>query len=83
MTVKSPHRDMIVLEGVCPSEDAEILLQRLLAAPAAVVDLRGCDSLHAAAIQVLLAAQPTLQLPDAGSEAGSWLRAVLLPAVTG
>jgi hypothetical protein len=82
MTVRTADGELIVLEGNCPSEEAEILLQRLLAARAAVVDLQRCESLHAAVIQVLLAAEPTLQLPAADTVLGKWLQAVLLPAVT-
>ena len=82
MAVQMADAGVIVLEGHCPSEEAETLLQRLLAAPAAVVDLQHCESLHAAVIQVLLAAEPALQLPAADTSMGSWLRAVLLPVVT-
>lgn len=82
MTVRTAGAELIVLEGKCPSEDAEVLLQRLLAAPGAVVDLQRCESLHAAIIQVLLAAKPTLQLPPTDTGVGSWLRSVLLPPVT-
>jgi hypothetical protein len=82
MTVHTAEGEVIVLEGKCPSEDAEVLLQRLLATPTAVVDLQRCESLHAAVIQVLLAAEPTLQLPPADGAVGKWLQAVLLPALT-
>jgi hypothetical protein len=82
MTVRTAEGGRIVLEGQCPSEEAEMLLQRLLATPAAVVDLQLCESMHAAVIQVLLAAQPTLQLPPAESTLGEWMRSLLLPAVT-
>jgi len=82
MTVRTPEAELIVLEGTCPSEEAEMLLQRLLATPEAVVDLRRCESLHAAVIQVLLAAKPSLQLPPTDTALGTWLRALLLPPVT-
>jgi hypothetical protein len=82
MTVRTADAELIVLEGQCPSEEAEMLLQRLLATPAAVVDLQRCESLHAAVIQVLLAAKPTLQLPSSDTPVGRWLKAVLLPPVT-
>jgi hypothetical protein len=82
MTVRMADAGIIALEGHCPSEEAETLLQRLLAVPAAVVDLQCCKSLHAAVIQVLLAAEPALQLPAADTSMGSWLRVVLLPVVT-
>jgi hypothetical protein len=82
MTIRTRDAELIVLEGDCPSEEAELLLQRLLATPAAIVDLQRCESLHAAVIQVLLAAEPTLELPPADTAMGHWLRAILLPAVT-
>ena len=82
MTVRTAERELIVLEGKCPSEEAEMLLQRLLAAPEAVVDLQRCESLHAAVIQVLLAAEPALRLPPADTAVGNWLRAVLLRVIT-
>lgn len=82
MTIRTAAPELIVVEGDCASEEAEMLLQRLLAAPAAVVDLQRCDSMHAAVIQVLLAAEPTLKLPATDTAMGNWLRAVLLPAVT-
>lgn len=82
MTVRTGEAEQIVLEGTCPSEEAEVLLQRLLATPEAVVDLQRCESLHAAVIQVLLAAKPNLQLPPMDTAVGRWVRAVLLPPVT-
>jgi hypothetical protein len=82
MTVRTADAELIIVEGKCPSEEAETLLQRLLATPDAVVDLQRCESLHAAVIQVLLAAKPTLQLPPTDTAVGSWLRSVLLPPLT-
>lgn len=82
MTVRTTEAELIILEGRCPSEEAEMLLQRLLSAPKAVIDLQHCESLHAAVIQVLLAAKPTLQLPPTDTAVGIWLRSVLLSAVT-
>lgn len=77
MTVHTPGRDVFVLDGHCPSEDAERLLQRLLAVPSATVDLRQCQSLHTAVIQVLLAAAPSVRLPPRDSEVGKRLYAQL------
>ena len=44
----------IRLEQSCPVGDAEILLNYLLAEPAADVDWRSCSGAHLAVIQVLL-----------------------------
>jgi len=82
LTVHAPDRGLIVVMGVCPSEDAEVLLQRLLATPTATVDLSACEALHAAVIQVLLASAPNLRLPLAESESGLKLRSLLRSVLT-
>ena len=82
MSVRVIDRDLILLDGHCPSEDAESLLQRLLAAPAATVDLRTCQSLHTAIIQVLIAAEPALRLPPGDDEVGTRLEAQLRDVIT-
>ena len=66
MTVELQADGGIVLAGKCPSEDAESLLQFLLATPTAPVDWSGCESAHTAVIQVLLAAKPKLLGPPIG-----------------
>jgi len=69
------------LEGVVGAEDAEGLLQWLLAQARPAVQLGRCTHLHAAALQVLLAARPRLLTPPADP----WLRAALgsaTPATT-
>jgi hypothetical protein len=68
----------IELEGSCASEDAEILLQHLLASPTASVDWRACESAHTAVIQVLMAAKPKLLGPPAGRALKDWVEPVLL-----
>ena len=60
MTVLSAASGVIVLEGACPSEDAEILLQHLTSTPSSSVDISSCKSAHTAVIQVLLAFRPRL-----------------------
>ena len=60
MTVRRNDAGQIVLEGVCPVEEAETLLQLLQATPAATVDWTACTRLHTAVIQVLLATGPRL-----------------------
>jgi hypothetical protein len=67
----------VVLEGDCPSEDAESLLQLLLASPGAAVDWRACVSAHSAVLQVLMAARPTLQGPPANADLARWVAPVL------
>jgi hypothetical protein len=55
MTVRLGDDGLIVLDGVCPVEDAEPLLQLLQTMPAAKVDWRQCGELHTAVLQLVLA----------------------------
>jgi hypothetical protein len=54
MTVRLDN-GVILLEGDCTIDDAEALLRHLLATPGAQVAWRGCEKLHAAVLQVMLA----------------------------
>jgi hypothetical protein len=54
---------LAVFEGACAVEEAEPLLHWLRDTPDAAVDLAGCDALHAALAQLLLAARPRLAAP--------------------
>ncbi len=78
MTVVLHDANTIRLIGACPAEDGEVLLQELLANPAAEVDWRGCESAHAAVIQVLLVSERPLQ----GTPAGHFLQRFIGPALT-
>jgi hypothetical protein len=66
LTIVLHDAGTIRLIGVCPVDDAETLLQLLLANPTAEIDWRGCESAHAAVIQVLLVAKRPLRGPAAG-----------------
>jgi hypothetical protein len=69
--------NIVSLEGVCPIEEAEILMQQLQAG-AIVIDLSACTHLHTACLQVILAARvPTRGIP-ANAALAHWL-APLLP----
>jgi hypothetical protein len=68
MTVKRDGDGVIVLDGECAVEDAEILLEHLQAPPAGqgadhatTVDWSACAGLHTAVLQVLMAARPTIR----------------------
>ena len=68
---------VIILEGDCPVDEAEPLLELLLANPGASVDWSACGELHTAVVQVLLAARPPM-----GSEPGTpFLRRWITPIV--
>ncbi len=64
------------LEGLVSAEDAEALQHWLQAQAAPAVDLSACEDVHAAALQVLLALQPTLQAPPGNR----WLAQALTTA---
>ena len=60
MTVKAEGAGTILLEGDCLVEDAETLLNALLASPGRPLDWRGCQRLHTAVLQVVLASRPSI-----------------------
>jgi hypothetical protein len=59
VTLRRDPAGTIVLEGSCPVEDAEPLLQMLQQTPGATLDWSGCSQLHTAVLQIVLAARPT------------------------
>ena len=63
MSVRREADGTIVLDGRCPVEDAEPLLQLLQAAPGATVDWKRCGYLHTSVLQVIMAARPVLLGP--------------------
>jgi hypothetical protein len=66
LTIVLHDANTIRLIGTCPSNEGEVLLQYLLANPQAEVDWRGCESAHAAVIQVILVSRRPLRGPPAG-----------------
>jgi hypothetical protein len=58
VSVRRHENGTILLEGDCPVEDAEPLLQLLQATPDGPVDWTQCTYLHTAVVQVILAAHP-------------------------
>ena len=58
MSVRRDPKGTVVLEGNCPIEDAEPLLQFLQATPAPACDWSRAVHIHTAVLQVLLAAKP-------------------------
>jgi len=66
MSVRLTSDGAIALEGVCPAEDAETLLQHLLTAPAAVVDWSTCEAAHTAIVQVLMISNATVRAAPRG-----------------
>ena len=66
MSVEDGAEGSIALVGACGLDDAEPLLGRLLADRHAVVDLRRCERLHTAVLQVLLASRASVRGPARG-----------------
>jgi hypothetical protein len=77
MTVRRVH-DTVLLEDVCPVDDAEILMQELQAG-AASIDWSGCTHLHSACFQVILAAGVPMRGSPRNRAFARWLVPLLLP----
>ncbi len=75
MSIRRDQTGTIVLDGSCPVEDAEPLLQMLQDTPTARVDWTQCHHLHTAVLQVVLATQPAL-LGDCGD---TWVARWIAP----
>lgn len=58
-------------------EDAEGLLEWLQAKPRRKVDLSGCQHLHAANLQVLMALRPNIAALPEDATLAAWLRGAL------
>ena len=73
MSVTRSDDGTVVLVGACGVEEAEPLLQMLVATPAASVDWRRCTYLHTTVIQVVLAARPRLEGPCGDAWVEAWM----------
>jgi hypothetical protein len=76
VSVRRREDGTIVLADRCPVEDAEPLLQLLLATPGAWVDWEQCTHLHTAVLQVILAAHPPRRGPCGDAWVREWLPAL-------
>jgi hypothetical protein len=81
MTVSSADDGTIVLAGNCPVEDADSLVQLLLANPAAAIDWCACDQAHTAVVQVLLACGRTTRGPPRAIFLSNWIEPLLAASV--
>ncbi len=77
MSVRRLDDGTLALEGVCGIEDAEVLLQHLIAAPASVVDWRACEGAHTAVVQVLLAAGTPVHGVPRAEHLAKWVAPLL------
>jgi hypothetical protein len=73
VTVRRSDDGRVVLEGVCPVEDAEVLLQLLQTGPAVALDWTKCHQLHTAVLQVILASGIVPQGPCGDALVRHWL----------
>jgi hypothetical protein len=77
MTVRRSSAGTILLEGDCPVEDAETLLQLIQANSGAAIDWTGCQYLHTAVLQVVLAAARSVVGPCGDDFVGRWIEPAL------
>ncbi len=77
MSIQVGEDGTILLRGVCPVDDAEMLLHHLWDRPHAGVDWRDCEQAHTAVIQVLMFAGAA----PMGPPRGAFLRQVVEPAL--
>jgi hypothetical protein len=73
MSVRRNEAGNVVLEGRCPVEDAEPLLQLLQSTPGVPCDWTGCNHLHTAVVQVVLASRPPLVGPCGDHWVEQWI----------
>lgn len=72
MTVRV-EKTVVVLDGVCPPEEAETLQAALVGRKRRRVDLSACAGLHTAVLQVLLASGADIVAPPANPLLARWL----------
>jgi hypothetical protein len=70
--------DAVLLEDVCPVEDAEVLMQELLVG-AAAIDWSACTHLHSACFQVILAVGVPMRGSPRNPALARWLVPILHP----
>jgi hypothetical protein len=69
--------EVIILEGDCPVEEAEPLLELLSANPGAAVDWSACGQLHTSLVQVLLAIRPPVNGDPENPFLRHWIAALM------
>jgi hypothetical protein len=73
VTVRRSDYGTLVLEGVCPVEDAEVLLQLLQTGPEVALDWTKCRQMHTSVLQVILASGIVPQGPCGDGLVRQWL----------
>ncbi|EGV31909.1 hypothetical protein ThidrDRAFT_1794 [Thiorhodococcus drewsii AZ1] len=69
----------VIASDLLGVEDAEILLEWLIKHPRGRINLSACTHLHAANLQVLMAAKPKVSAWPRDGVLADWLRAALTP----
>jgi len=69
------------LTGFVSVEEAEGLLEWLQANPKGKLDLADCTHLHAANLQVLMAAKPNIAAWPENADLALWLKGALEPSI--
>ena len=72
------HDSTLVARDVLSVEEAECLLDWLIQHPRGRLDLADCTHLHAANLQVLMAARPKIAAWPSRDALADWLRAALI-----
>lgn len=67
-----------VVEGVCGPEEALELLEWLRGRKTPRVNLKACDHLHTAVLQILLAVRPKLTAPPDDPFLAAWVAPLLV-----
>lgn len=70
----------ILLEGDCPVEDAEALVQALNDSPAGIIDWTGAARLHTAVVQIVLLAGRQVQGPCGDPFIAQWIESGIVAA---
>lgn len=68
---------VLACAGTLTVEDAEQLLNEVMERPGLRADLAACEHVHAACLQVLMAAQAKVTAWPAGPALAAWLQAAL------
>ncbi len=70
-------KKVAVLDGVCDVEDAESLWAWLQKNPKAKINLKGCQHVHSAVLQVLMKAAPAISIAPQDARIKAWIGATL------
>ncbi len=73
------RKQVAVFKGVCSVEEAEPLLEWLQSTPRGRINLKGCDHLHTALLQVLMVFRPALSSSPTDREPWCWLLPCFAP----